>query len=131
LQKVFEAIKFESKILRNYSHTVFEVLMSVKKQFLKSDPVCKVTFRIPKETGKPFESASLVGDFNNWNAEAHQMSKLKKDGSFSLVAEIPTGSVYQFRYVLDGKVWVNDTEADGFVDTPYGDAQNGLLDLTK
>jgi 1,4-alpha-glucan branching enzyme len=105
--------------------------MSVKKQFLKSEPVCKVTFRIPKETGKAFESASLVGDFNNWNQETHQMSKLKKDGSFSLVAEIPTGSVYQFRYVLDGKVWVNDTEADGFVDTPFGDSQNGLLDLTK
>ena len=105
--------------------------MSVKKQFLKSDQVCKVTIRIPKETGKSFETASLVGDYNNQNGEAHQMSKLKKDGSFSLIAEIPTGLVYQFRYVLDGKVWVNDTEADGFVDTPYGDAQNGLLDLTK
>ncbi|GAB1351220.1 isoamylase early set domain-containing protein [Ignavibacteriales bacterium] len=105
--------------------------MSVKKQFLKSEPVCKVTFRIAKEVGKPFESASVVGDFNGWNQEAHQMSKLKKDGSFSLVAEIPTGSVYQFRYVLDGKEWVNDTECDGFVDSPYGDSQNGLLDLTK
>lgn len=105
--------------------------MSVKKQFLKSEPVCKVTFRIEKETGKPFQSASVVGDFNGWNSEAHPMSKLKKDGSFSLVAEIPTGSVYQFRYVLDGNTWVNDNEADGFVNSPYADSQNGLLDLTK
>lgn len=105
--------------------------MSVKKQFLKSEPVCKVTFRIEKEVGKPFQSASVVGDFNGWSAEAHPMSKLKKDGSFSLVAEIPTGSVYQFRYVLDGNTWVNDNEADGFVSSPYADSQNGLLDLTK
>jgi 1,4-alpha-glucan branching enzyme len=105
--------------------------MSVKKQFLKSEPVCKVTFRIPKELGKPYESASLVGDFNGWNQEVNQMSKLKKDGSFSLVAEIPTGSVYQFRYVLDGNVWANDSEADGYVNVPFGDEQNCLLDLTK
>ncbi|GJQ32955.1 MAG: 1,4-alpha-glucan-branching protein [Ignavibacteriaceae bacterium] len=105
--------------------------MSVKKQYLKSEPVCKVTFRIEKEIGKPFQSASVVGDFNGWSAEAHPMSKLKKDGSFSLVAEIPTGSVYQFRYVLDGNTWVNDNEADGFVSSPYADSQNGLLDLTK
>lgn len=105
--------------------------MSVKKQYLKSEPVCKVTFRIEKEVGKPFQSASVVGDFNGWSAEAHPMSKLKKDGSFSLVAEIPTGSVYQFRYVLDGNTWVNDNEADGFVSSPYADSQNGLLDLTK
>ena len=38
--------------------------MSVKKQFIKTKPVCKVTFTID---AKDATSASVVGDFNNWN----------------------------------------------------------------
>jgi hypothetical protein len=44
--------------------------MSIKKQYLKSKPVCKVTFRIPKEVANGTRMAALVGEFNNWNPEA-------------------------------------------------------------
>jgi hypothetical protein len=41
--------------------------MSIKKQFLKSKPVCKVTFRVPEEIGNSAKTAHVVGDFNDWS----------------------------------------------------------------
>ena len=40
--------------------------MAIKKQFLKSKPVCKVTFSLPAEEAK---KVSVVGSFNEWNAK--------------------------------------------------------------
>ena len=40
--------------------------MSLKKQFIKTKPVVKVTFSID---AKDADSAAVVGDFNNWNVE--------------------------------------------------------------
>ena len=48
----------------------------LKKQPLKSKPVCKVTFMLPESVKA--ESAYLVGDFNNWDEKATEMKKLKK-----------------------------------------------------
>lgn len=103
--------------------------MSVKKQFLKNKDVCKVTFRISKEIGKNYAKACLVGDFNNWNAKKHAMKKLKTDGSFSILVELETGNEYQFRYLLDGKVWLNEPEADKQVVSPFGDSENSVISL--
>ena len=52
--------------------------MPIKKQFIKSKPVCKVTFSIE---AKEATQAAVVGDFNNWNAEEGALSKLK-NGTF-------------------------------------------------
>lgn len=103
--------------------------MAIKKQYLKNSDVCKVTFRVPKEVGKAHNTASVLGDFNSWSGSAAEMTKLKKDGSFSTVLEIEKGKSYQFRYLLDGKVWYNDEEADATVTSPYGDSENAVLDL--
>ena len=48
--------------------------MAIKKQFLKSKPVCKVTFTVPAEKA---QSVSVVGDFNKWNSQATELKKLK------------------------------------------------------
>ena len=37
--------------------------MSLTKRYLKSKPVCKVTFRLPKEAGEWAQSAAVVGEF--------------------------------------------------------------------
>ena len=51
--------------------------MSLKKQFLKSKPVCKVTFLMEKEAALGAEKVDLLGEFNNWNtAEPIMMKKL-------------------------------------------------------
>ena len=47
--------------------------------------------------------------------------KALKDGSFTVQLDLESGKDYQFRYLLDGKVWVNDTEADSYVPSEYGE----------
>ncbi len=102
--------------------------MSIKKQYFKTKDVVKVTFKVPAAVGKNYKKASLVGDFNNWDHKKHKMKKLK-DGSFSLIAELEKNNEYQFRYLLDGKDWSNDSEADKHVTTHFGDSENSVLVL--
>jgi 1,4-alpha-glucan branching enzyme len=102
--------------------------MSIKKQFLKSKPVCKVGFKLSKEKAAGAVKANLVGDFNNWNVASDEMTSLK-DGSFSVSMDLETGRNYQFRYLLDGTTWVNDDAADAYEASGFGDAQNAVLVL--
>lgn len=102
--------------------------MSVKKQFLKSKPVCKVGFKLAKEQAMNASKVNLVGDFNNWNEDSDELKPLK-DGSFSLTLELESGREYQFRYLLDGTSWINDEEADRYESSGLGDSQNGIISL--
>ncbi len=102
--------------------------MPFKKQFLKTKPVCKVTFKINNELAKDAERVALVGEFNNWDPEASVMKKLK-DGSFSASLELETGRDYQFRYLLNGEVWESDPEADRYEFSPFGDCHNSVISV--
>ena len=53
-------------------------IMAFKKQYLKSKPVCKVTFKLTKEEAKAADSVSIVGDFNNWDKSSTVMAKYTK-----------------------------------------------------
>ena len=76
----------------------------IKQRTLKTRPVCKVTFEID-EPG--VEAASVVGDFNGWDALAHPMRKLK-DGRLQATVELPSEERFHFRYLLDGGSWRNE-----------------------
>lgn len=102
--------------------------MSIKKQFLKSKPVCKVSFKVMKGQVPQADRIFIVGDFNNWNETADELKPLK-DGSFSHTIELETGREYQFRYLANGNVWFNDEEADSYVSGGVGNEQNGVLSL--
>jgi len=102
--------------------------MSIKKQFLKSKPVCKVTFRVPKEMGDSVQTLHVLGEFNDWDYLAAPMKKLKS-GAFSTCLDLEQGREYQFRYLLDKKNWHNDVDADKFVATPFGDSENSVIVL--
>lgn len=95
--------------------------MSLKKQFLKSKPVCKVTFRLPAEAAETAETVVLVGDFNEWNPENGYEMKQLKNGSFKTTINLETGKEYQFRYLIDNNTWENDWEADKYVANEYGE----------
>ena len=89
--------------------------MSIKKQYLKSRPICKVALRVSKEAANQADTIHVVGDFNAWNTEATPMKALK-NGEFTCNLELSTDQdAYEFRYLLDGKEWENDWEADGYV----------------
>lgn len=92
----------------------------IKKQFLKSKPVCKATFTVSKDIANGAETAVLVGEFNEWGKEAPVEMKKLKNGTFKAVVELTTGKEYEFRYFLDNERWENDTEADKFAASPFG-----------
>ena len=94
--------------------------MSLKKQFLKSKPICKVTFKLPKEAVVEAESVKLLGDFNEWEQATAIAMKPLKNGSFKTTVDLEVGKEYQFRYLIDDEKWENDWEADKYEASPYG-----------
>ncbi|RMG80559.1 MAG: glycoside hydrolase [Chloroflexi bacterium] len=88
----------------------------LKKRFLKSKPLCKVTFYTPAAIEA--ETVYLVGDFNNWDETATPMEPLK-DGRFKVELTLETGREWQFRYLVNGTEWHNDWEADKYVPNPF------------
>lgn len=103
--------------------------MALVKQFLKSKPVCKVTFRVPAEVAENAEKVVLLGDFNEWKPEEAIEMKQLKNGSFKTVVNLESGKSYEYRYLIDGEKWENDAEADAFVPTPYG-SENSVVDAS-
>ena len=87
--------------------------MSIKKQYLKKDGVCKMTFSLKNDNEK-IASIRILGDFNNWDRNCEPMKKLKNDG-FSQTINLESGKSYQFRYLINESVWENEPESDKFV----------------
>jgi 1,4-alpha-glucan branching enzyme len=102
--------------------------VSLKKQYLKSKPVCKVTFRFPKQAAGDAKRVHLVGDFNNWKTAATPMKKLKS-GDFTVTLDLETDKEYQFRYLIDGATWENDWEADKYAPSPFPGEDNSVVML--
>ncbi len=100
--------------------------MSLKKKSLKSKPVCKVTFSLSKEQAKGAGNVHLVGEFNDWEIASTPLRK-QKDGSFAATLDLPTGREYQFRYLIDGEIWISDPEADKYAFSPFGDCENSVV----
>lgn len=99
--------------------------MSFKKQFLKSKPICKLSFKIAAADSNGAEKVQLLGDFNNWDETVEPMTKLKS-GEFTQVLDLETGKEYQFKYLVNGEVWMNDADSDYFVANSFG-GENGIL----
>lgn len=102
--------------------------MPMKKQFLKSKPECKVTFRLLPEQADGAQTAHLVGEFNDWKLGATPMKRLK-NGEFTVIVNLDSGRDYQFRYMLDGERWENDTEADRYEFSPFGNCDNSVVSV--
>jgi len=98
--------------------------MAIKKQYLKSKPICKVTFTVPAEDAK---EVAVVGDFNNWNAKNSNLKKLK-NGTFKGVLDLEKNNTYEFRYLVDGN-YINDEQADSYKWNDFANTENGVLNL--
>ena len=105
-----------------------EFYMSIKKQYLKSKPICKVTFKIEPSAGNDAKEAWLVGDFNDWSTSATPMKRLK-NGGFTTTLDLEKGREYQFRYRLGEHQWANEEEADRQAPSPYEDSRNSVIDV--
>jgi 1,4-alpha-glucan branching enzyme len=94
----------------------------LKKQYLKSRKVSKVTFEIPKNEfpeGIEIQNVNLVGEFNDWDITATPMKYLKK-GAYQSILELEPGRAYQFRYLVNGEHWCNEWHADAYIPNGFG-----------
>lgn len=69
----------------------------------------------------------LVGDFNQWDEKLTPMRQ-ERDGVWRATLDLPAGTTYQFRYMIDGQ-WRTDYHADGFAQSIYG-ADNSVIHAT-
>ena len=94
----------------------------IKKKYIKSRNVSKVTFVLPKvelPEGIETENEYLAGDFNDWDPNAQPMKPNSK-GVFQAVLELEPGREYQFRYVINAEHWCNDWDADAYFPNELG-----------
>ena len=98
--------------------------MAVTKKFLKSKPICKVTFAIsaPEAT-----KVTLVGDFNDWDVTTTSLKKLK-NGTFKVVLDLDTDKSHEYKYVVDGE-YLNDPEPEALVFNAFANAENSFIEL--
>lgn len=88
------------------------LVMAIRKKFLKSKPVCKVSFelsteRLPEAT----EKVEILGSFSDW--QPIPLRKVK--GAYTRTLDLETGSSYEFRYRFNDSIWENDEAADAYV----------------
>ncbi len=101
--------------------------MSYTKRFLKSKAICKVRFVVSAEEAHGAgDMIYLTGEFNSWNTTTHPMKK-RKDGSFALEIDLPTGQDFQFKYLTDAGVWFNDSDADAYIACSFAGGENSLI----
>ena len=96
----------------------------ITKKKLRGGQKLSVTFR--HEGDAKAKSVAVLGDFNDWTADKHTM-KQRKDGAWSITVRLPRKEIYRFRYLVDGKEWLTDENADGVETSEFG-SLNGLLE---
>lgn len=98
--------------------------MGVVKQYLKSKPVCKVTFSLEAKEAK---NVAVVGDFNKWSSRNGALKKLK-NGTFKGTLSLPKEGTFEYKYLVDGS-FVNDAQADRYQWNDYAGSENSVLEL--
>lgn len=54
--------------------------------------------------------------------------KRRKNRTFATTIELACGNSYQFRYLINESIWLNDEAVDGYVPTPFGGSDNSVLE---
>jgi 1,4-alpha-glucan branching enzyme len=100
----------------------------IKKELAKKEGVVLVTFELPSSIW--IERVNLVGDFNDWDTTATPMSRTRVDDDWKATIDLESGRAYRFRYLVDGKEWLNEWYADDYVANPHG-SDDSVVDLTS
>ncbi len=98
------------------------------KKYLKTKPICKVSFKILKKDIGAVQRVNIIGEWNKWDETACPMRKLK-NGDFSFHIDLEKDKAYQFRYLVDSKTWLNDTDADAYLPSPFPGIDNSVIAL--
>ena len=74
---------------------------------------------MPKLAAPDAKSVAITGDFNDWNASATLMKKLK-NSDFKATLKLPCKREYRFKYLIDDNRWENDWTADKYIPNAFG-----------
>lgn len=74
---------------------------------------------------KEYENVNLVGSFNSWNQTANPMRYNKSKNIWELELYLKPGE-YQYKFLIEGRKWLKDNNADLFVDDGYG-GENSVI----
>ena len=99
----------------------------ITKEPVTRSGLARVTFELPSTMWA--ERVNLVGEFNDWDTTATPMTHSRSDANWKVTLELKAGRRYRFRYLVDGKEWLNDWRADDHVENPYG-SYDSVIDLT-
>lgn len=119
IKKIASVKEHAAKKKAKITKAAAPVSSGIKKQYVKAKPLCKVTFRLPKEAAPEASVVTVAGDFNDWNADQIIMQKLK-NGDFKVTVELPRDREYRFKYRIDSVRWENDWAADKYTKNEYG-----------
>lgn len=102
----------------------------IKKETLAGTDQIRVTFAVPSSAWA--DRVNLVGEFNEWDTTATPMFQTRTDANWQVSVHLKAGMRYRFRYLLDGKEWLNDWHADDFFydAVPHGPCDS-VVDLTQ
>jgi 1,4-alpha-glucan branching enzyme len=100
----------------------------IHKEPSKKKGFVRVTFELPSNLWA--ERVNLVGEFNDWDTTATPMYRNRSDANWKATVELKADQRYRFRYLVDGKEWMNDWHADDHMDNPYG-SSDSIVDLTS
>ena len=100
--------------------------MALKKSWSKDKKTCTVTFSVTKEAAHGAQKVTIAGDFNSWSSTETPLTH-EKDGSFCVKLKLQAGKEYQFPYLLDGKHWENDWNADKYIPAPFSHTDNSVV----
>jgi 1,4-alpha-glucan branching enzyme len=100
----------------------------IRREPAEKQEFMRITFELPSNMWA--ERVNLVGEFNDWDTTATPMRRNRSDANWKATLELKTGKHYRFRYLIDGKEWLNDWHADDHVENPYG-SYDSVVDLTK
>lgn len=96
----------------------------IEKTIVPKKKAVKVTFRLPADVAET--GIAIVGDFNNWDDKKDLMKRDKKNGHWGKTLTFDLGSEVQFRYLIDGSLWVNDGDADRYEANEFG-TENAVI----
>lgn len=95
----------------------------LKKQYVKSRKVAKITFALAKDEipqDVAVETLHLVGEFNDWDPGATPMKRVN-GGGYMAVLELAPGREFKYRFLINGEHWCNDWGADAYTPSGFGE----------
>ncbi len=88
----------------------------LKRKLIAGGSQVKVTFALAADDSRL--PASVLGDFNGWDPDAHPM-RPRSNGTWSAVVTLDAGRDYRFRYRSFSGAWFNEELADGYEPNVY------------